>query len=328
VTENQAISLRHLLGIEELSAAQVRGILDMATRFKEINERKIKKVPTLRGTTVVNFFVEPSTRTRTSFEIAEKRLSADTLSFSASTSSFVKGETLLDTARNIQAMQPEILVIRHKAAGAPHMLSRAIDASIVNAGDGYHEHPTQALLDLFTIENHKGKIDGRDKPLHIAIIGDIAHSRVARSNIFGMLKLGAEVHIAAPKTMIPTGIHELGVHVHRKVEHAIDGADVIMMLRIQKERMGKGLFPNDREYSRGFGLDRDRLKLAKEDAIVMHPGPINRGIEIQPDVADGSRSVILEQVTNGVAVRMAVLYLVAHRGRPAQPVEVNTGVAS
>ena len=220
----------------------------------------------------------------------------------------------------ISLSQPEIIIIRHEAAGAPHMLSKAIDAAIVNAGDGFHEHPTQALLDLFTMEQHKGRIDERKTPLHVAIIGDIAHSRVARSNIFGLLTLGAEVHVAAPATMIPTALDELGVHVHRKVEHAVEGADVIMMLRIQKERMGKDLFPNDREYARGFGLNQERLQLAKPDAIVMHPGPINRGIEIQPDIADGPHSVILEQVTNGVAVRMAVLYLVAHRGQPAAPV--------
>ena len=319
------LALRHLLGIEELSSEQIRGILGIAEQFKTINERKIKKVPTLRGTTIVNFFVEPSTRTRTSFEIAEKRLSADTLNFSASTSSFVKGETLLDTARNLEAMQPEIIIIRHSAAGAPHMLAKSIDAAIVNAGDGLHEHPTQALLDLFTMEQHKGRIDQRKTPLHVAIIGDIAHSRVARSNIFGLLTLGAEVHVAAPATMIPAALEELGVHVHRKAEHALEGADVVMMLRIQKERMGKDLFPNDREYARGFGLNQERLRLAKPDAIVMHPGPINRGIEIQPDIADGPRSVILEQVTNGVAVRMAVLYLVAHRGQPAQPVSTPSG---
>ena len=320
--ENQDTTLEHLLGLRHLSAGQIRNILNHAQRFKAINERKIKKVPTLRGTTVVNFFVEPSTRTRTSFEIAAKRLSADTLSFSASSSSFVKGETLLDTARNIEAMQPEILVLRHSASGAPHMLAKTIDAAIVNAGDGYHEHPTQALLDMFTIEQHKGPIDGRDTPLKIAIIGDIAHSRVARSNIHGMTKLGADVHLAGPATMLPRKVEALGTTVHYDVDEAIRDADVVMMLRIQKERMGTDLFPNDREYSRHFGLNKERLQLAKPDALVMHPGPINRGIEIQPDVADGVQSVILEQVTNGVAVRMAVLYLVAHRGKPAAPVEV------
>lgn len=315
-------ALEHLLGLRHLDQDQIRLILDHAKRFKAINERKIKKVPTLRGTTVVNFFVEPSTRTRTSFEIAAKRLSADTLSFNASSSSFVKGETLLDTARNIEAMQPEILVIRHSASGAPHMLSQAIDAAIVNAGDGYHEHPTQALLDMFTMEEHKGRIDGRDNPLRVAIVGDIAHSRVARSNIHGLIKMGAEVRLAGPATMIPRDVEALGPSVHYRVEEALEDADVIMMLRIQKERMGTDLFPNDREYARMFGLDAERLKRAQPDAIVMHPGPINRGIEIQPDIADGEQSVILEQVTNGVAVRMAVLYLVAHRGKPAAPVEV------
>jgi len=318
----QDATLEHLLGLRHLTSGQIRNILDHAKRFKAINERKIKKVPTLRGTTVVNFFVEPSTRTRTSFEIAAKRLSADTLSFSASSSSFVKGETLLDTARNIEAMQPEILVLRHKASGAPHMLSRAIDAAIVNAGDGYHEHPTQALLDMFTMEEHKGSINNRDVPLKVAIVGDIAHSRVARSNIHGLTKLGADLHLAGPATMLPTAVESLGVTVHYAVEDALKDADVVMMLRIQKERMGTDLFPNDREYARMFGLDKKRLQLAKPDALVMHPGPINRGIEIQPDIADGPQSVILEQVTNGVAVRMAVLYLVSHRGRPAAPVEV------
>ncbi len=318
----QEVSLEHLLGLSDLSAEQIRAILSHAKRFQEINARKIKKVPTLRGTTVVNFFVEPSTRTRTSFEIAAKRLSADTLSFSASSSSFVKGETLLDTARNIEAMNPELLVIRHKASGAPHMLAQVIDAAVVNAGDGFHEHPTQALLDMFTIEEHKGRIDERETPLKIAIVGDIAHSRVARSNIYGMTKLGADVHLAGPATMIPRDVEQLGVKVHYQVDEAIADADVVMMLRIQKERMGNDLFPNDREYSRRFGLNAERLKLAKEDAIVMHPGPINRGIEIQPDVADGPQSVILEQVSNGVSVRMAVLYMVSHRGRPAAPVQV------
>ena len=323
MVDSDVQSLEHLLGLRHLTSGQIRMILDHAKRFKNINERKIKKVPTLRGTTVVNFFVEPSTRTRTSFEIAAKRLSADTLSFNASSSSFVKGETLLDTARNIEAMQPEILILRHSASGAPHMLANTIDAAIVNAGDGYHEHPTQALLDMFTMEEHKGSIDGREQPLKVAIVGDIAHSRVARSNIHGLVKMGADVHLAGPATMMPARVEELGPTVHTRVEGALENADVIMMLRIQKERMGTDLFPNDREYARMFGLDKDRLQLAKPDALVMHPGPINRGIEIQPDVADGPQSVILEQVTNGVAVRMAVLYLVAHRGKPVAPVEVS-----
>jgi aspartate carbamoyltransferase catalytic subunit len=311
--------LRHLLGLADLDASDIRGILDLAARMAEIGERKIKKVPTLRGVTVVNFFVESSTRTRMSFEVAAKRLSADTLSFSASTSSLQKGETLLDTALNLQAMQPEILVLRHAAAGAPHFLARHIDAAVVNAGDGSHEHPTQALLDMYTIEAHKGRIDARRTPLSVAIVGDVAHSRVARSNLFGLVKMGADVRLAGPATMLQPGLEELGARVFRRIEPAIEGADVVMMLRIQKERMGKDLFPNDREYARLFGLDAKRLALAKPDALVMHPGPINRGVEIEPEIADGAQSVILEQVTSGVAVRMAVLYLVAARGEVPQP---------
>jgi aspartate carbamoyltransferase catalytic subunit len=299
---------RHLLDIESLSREDILTILNLAERFKEISERPIKKVPTLRGKTVVNLFMEPSTRTRSSFEIAEKRLSADSLNLSPSTSSTVKGETLLDTVKNLQAMAPQILVMRHREAGAPHFISQRIEASVVNAGDGHHAHPTQALLDCATIRRAKGKLEG----LEIAIIGDIAHSRVARSNIHAMRKLGAWVRVSGPRTMIPPGLAELGVRVFPSIQAAVEGADVVMMLRIQQERMGgQSLFPSQREYARTFGLNRQVLALAKPDAIVMHPGPINRGVELDPDLADGERSVILEQVTYGVAVRMAVLYLMA-----------------
>jgi aspartate carbamoyltransferase catalytic subunit len=298
---------RHLLGIEPLSAADIETILTLSERFLEIAERPIKKVPTLRGKTVINLFLEPSTRTRTSFEIAAKRLSADAVNISGSGSSTTKGETLLDTARNLDAMSPDVVVVRHSQAGAADMLSKQLRAGVVNAGDGAHEHPTQALLDCSTIRAHKGKIAGLD----VAICGDIRHSRVARSNIWALTKLGARVRVAAPRTLLAPGLAEMGATVHDRVEPAIEGADVVMMLRIQKERMGGPLFPNTREYSRYFGLNARRLELAKPDAIVMHPGPINRGVEIDPAVADGPRAVILEQVARGVAVRMAVLYLLA-----------------
>lgn len=311
------IELRHLFGLDGVSGEDISAMLDLADHFKRVNQRRIKKVPTLRGVLVVNLFAEASTRTRTSFEIAEKRLSADTLNFSASTSALKKGETLLDTVRNIQAMQPDILVIRHGAAGAPQFLAKHIEASVVNAGDGWHEHPTQALLDMMTIREHKGQLEG----LKIAIIGDITHSRVARSDMFGMTAMGADVHVSGPATMLPPALAELGVTRHKRVEGAIEGADVVMMLRIQKERMGSALYPDDREYHRYFGLDGRRLRLAKSDAIVMHPGPINRGVEITPEIADGPRSVILEQVGNGVAVRMAVLYLVAGGARLTRGLE-------
>lgn len=298
---------RHILGLRGMSAEEITSILDLAAEFKAVLKRRIKKVPTLRGITVVLFFVEPSTRTRMSFEVAAKRLSADTLSFSASQSSLAKGETLLDTAKNLMAMHPEVIVIRHSAAGAPHFLARYVSAAVVNAGDGSHEHPTQALLDLFTMRERKG-------PLHrltVAIVGDIAHSRVARSNIHGLRAMGARVRVAGPRTMLPVMLDRLGVEVYDRIEPAIEGADVVMMLRVQKERAGRDLFPSDREYARLFGLNARRLDLAARDAIVMHPGPMNRGVEIDPDVADSGRSVILEQVENGVAVRMAVLYLVS-----------------
>lgn len=297
---------KHILDMESLSVDEITLILDTADRMKEISQRPIKKVPTLRGKTVVLFFYEPSTRTRTSFDIAAKRLSADSLSISASSSSMVKGETLIDTARNIEAMNPDVIVIRHNSAGAPHMLAKIMRPSIINAGDGMHAHPTQCLLDLMTVRENKGKISG----LRIAVIGDISHSRVARSNSIGFTKMGAHVVLAGPRTMIPKGIESLGVSVTYDIQEAIRDADVIMMLRIQKERQQDFLFPSEREYSTVYGLTTYKLKKAKEDVLIMHPGPINRGVEIAYDVADGPYSIILDQVTNGVAVRMALLYLV------------------
>ena len=310
---------KDLLGIRELSAEEITHILDTAESFRDISRREIKKVPTLRGRTVINLFFEPSTRTRTSFEIAAKRLSADAINISASTSSVTKGETLLDTARNLEAMAPDCIVIRHSSAGAPHQLARVCRAGIVNAGDGAHEHPTQALLDALTIRERKGRISG----LSVAIIGDILHSRVARSNIHLLTKLGATVRIAGPGTLVPQEFGELveeGVVVERRVEEAIDGADVVMILRIQRERQDAAFFPSMREYAVHYGLNLKRLERASADAIVMHPGPMNRGIEIASDVADGTRSLILDQVSNGLAVRMAVLYLLAggvHAGAEA-----------
>jgi len=298
-------SQRHLLGIEPLTAEELRTVLDLGERFLEIAERPIKKVPTLRGKTVINLFLEPSTRTRTSFEIAAKRLSADAVNISGSASSTVKGETLVDTALNLDAMSPDVVVVRHDQAGAAVMLSQRIRASVVNAGDGAHEHPTQALLDCSTIRAHKGRIEG----LTVVICGDIAHSRVARSNLFALTKLGATVRVAGPRTLLPIGIEAMGAQVFDRLEPALEGADVVMMLRIQTERRAGGRFPNTREYSRYFGLNARRLAMAKPDAIVMHPGPMNRGVEIDPSVADGPRSVILDQVARGVAIRMAVLYL-------------------
>lgn len=297
----------HLLGIEFLEPEEITAILDAAESFAEISTREIKKVPTLRGKTVVNFFVEPSTRTRSSFELAEKRLSADSLNFSTSTSSLVKGETLLDTARNLEAMAPDFIVIRHSEPGAPHFLARHCRSSVINAGDGAHEHPTQALLDAFTIRRRGRRFPG----LRVAIVGDILHSRVARSNVLLLTRMGADVTVCGPPTLLPRGIERLGCRATHRMEEAIEGADVVMMLRVQLERMRAGFFPTLREYARLFGLDGARLRLAAPDALVMHPGPINRGVEIMGDVADGAASVILEQVTNGVAVRMAVLYLLA-----------------
>jgi aspartate carbamoyltransferase catalytic subunit len=297
---------KDLLGLEELTAEEIEYILDQAESFKEISERPIKKVPTLRGKTVVLFFYEPSTRTRTSFEIAAKRLSADSVSLSASTSSMVKGETLADTARNLEAMKPDAIILRHSSSGAPHLLARLVRSAVINAGDGTHEHPTQGLLDMMTMRQVKGRLEG----LRVAIIGDIAHSRVARSNMIGLSKMGAEVRVSGPPTMLPPGLEEAyEVSVFLKPEEALEGADVVMMLRVQMERAQAPLFPSLREYSRLYGLNAKRLALAAPDAIVMHPGPMNRGVEISPEVADGPRSVILDQVTNGVAVRMALLYL-------------------
>jgi len=297
---------KDILGIRDMSVDEINTILETAESFLEISTREIKKVPTLRGKSVINLFYEASTRTRTSFEIAGKRLSADTINISASTSSVVKGETLIDTARNLEAMNPDIIVIRHSAAGAPHLLASIVKQSIINAGDGAHEHPSQALLDMMTIKEKKGRIAG----LKVALVGDIMHSRVARSNIYGLSKMGAEVVVAGPATMMPRDIEHMGIRAYTKIEDAIKDADVVMMLRIQLERQKQNVFPSLREYAQHYCLNRKNLKLAKEDVIVMHPGPTNRGVEISPDVADDLNcSVILDQVANGVAVRMALLYL-------------------
>lgn len=304
------LHLKHLLGIRELSADQITHLLDTAESFRDVSKREIKKVPALRGRTVINLFFEPSTRTRTSFEIAAKRLSADAVNISVSTSSVSKGETLLDTARNLEAMSPDCIVIRHSSAGAPYHLTRVCKAAIVNAGDGSHEHPTQALLDALTIREHKRHIEG----LRVAIIGDILHSRVARSNIYLLSKLGAAVSVAGPGTLVPPefiDFVEQGVRVESRIEDAVADADVVMVLRIQRERQTDAFFPSMREYAVHYGLHLSHLSLAASDAIVMHPGPMNRGIEISSEIADGGRSLILDQVTNGVAVRMAVLYLLA-----------------
>jgi aspartate carbamoyltransferase catalytic subunit len=298
---------KDLLGIADLSPEEIYQILDTAEAMREIGERPIKKVPTLRGKTIVNLFYEPSTRTRTSFEIAEKRLSADTLNIAVATSSVLKGETLADTAMNIEAMAPDMIVLRHASSGACHLLSRICRSRIINAGDGMHEHPTQALLDAFTIRQHNQYID----KLKVAIIGDLLHSRVLRSNVLLLTKLGADVWLSGPPTLMPPGIERLGVHVSTSVDEAVADADVIMMLRIQQERMQGAFFPSLREYFNVFGMTAERVRRAKPGVIIMHPGPINRGVEIASEVADGPYSVILEQVANGVAVRMAVLYLLA-----------------
>jgi len=304
------LSSKDLLGIEDLSKGEIELILSTAESFAEVATRTIKKVPTLRGRTVVNLFLEPSTRTRTSFELACKRLSADVINISGPSSSAVKGESLKDTAKTIEAMHPDVVVVRHSAAGSARMLADLMAASIVNGGDGSHEHPTQALLDTFTIKKHLGRVAG----LHVGIVGDIAHSRVARSNIAALTKLGARVTVIGPPTLMPTCIEELGVRVSYDFDKAIGDLDVIYLLRIQLERQGRALFPSLREYSSLFGLNVRRLSLAKESAIVMHPGPMNRGVEISGEVADMDRAVITDQVANGIATRMAVLYLLVGGG--------------
>jgi len=296
---------KDLLGTWDLSAEEITLILDTANAFKQVGTREVKKVPALRGKTLVNFFVEPSTRTRTSFELAATRLSADVINISASTSSLTKGETLKDTAKNLEALHADLIVLRHSSAGAPHFLAKRVRSSVINAGDGAHEHPTQALLDLYTIRERRGSIAG----LHVAIIGDILFSRVARSNIFGLLKLGARVTLVGPSTLVPRVFERLGVTVSHNIEEVLPTADVLNLLRIQHERQRKEYFPGLGEYIRLFGLTKVRAKLLKPDCLIMHPGPINRGVEIDSDLADGVQSVILDQVTNGLAVRMAVLYL-------------------
>ena len=302
-----SLKRKDLLSLAPLSVDEINRILDTADSFKEVTGREIKKVPALRGRTVVNLFFEPSTRTRTSFELAAKRLSADVINFSPSSSSVVKGETLLDTARNIEAMQADIIVLRHPSAGAAETLARGVKSSVINAGDGWHEHPTQALLDLYTIRQRGMQFKG----LRVAIVGDVSHSRVARSNIHALIKLGAEVRLIGPPTMMPYGIDKLGVKVFFSMDEGLRGANVIMMLRLQLERQGRALFPTIREYASLYGLTAERVKLAESGSIVMHPGPINRGVEIAPDVADSLSSVILDQVANGVAVRMGILYLMS-----------------
>ena len=304
---------KHLLGIAELSAAELELVLDTAESFREVAERPIKKVPTLRGKTVINLFLEPSTRTRASFEIAEKRMSADNINLGTAGSSLEKGETLTDMALNLQAMAPDVLVIRHRSPGVPHLLARRISASVVNAGDGAHEHPTQALLDALTIRQRKGQLAG----LKVTMVGDIERSRVVRSNIHLLTKMGAKVTVAGPRTMMPPGIAAMGVEVSHDLDAALAGADAVIMLRIQLERGARAAFPSVREYFRLFGLNAERLKRAKPDVIILHPGPMNRGVEIASEVADGPYSVILDQVANGVAVRMAVLYLLSGAGEAA-----------
>jgi aspartate carbamoyltransferase catalytic subunit len=301
------LNSKDLLGIKELSIEEINLILDTAAGFKDVLGRDIKKVPALRGKTTVNLFFEPSTRTRTSFELAAKRLSTDVINFSVPTSSVVKGESLIDTALTVQALGADFIIIRHSSSGVPHLLAKHLKCSVINAGDGTNEHPTQALLDAFTILEKKGRI----KDLEIAIVGDIIHSRVAKSNIYNLTRLGAKVRLIGPPTLIPEEIKGLGIDIFHNMEDGLKDADVLMMLRIQMERQGKGFFPSTDEYSKNWGLTEARLSLAKDDVIVMHPGPMNRGIEIASEIADGPKSVILEQVTNGIAVRMAVMYLLA-----------------
>jgi aspartate carbamoyltransferase catalytic subunit len=298
---------KDLVGLEPLDAARIRMILDTAEPFKEISERAIKKVPVLRGKTIVNLFFEPSTRTRISFEFAEKRLSADTVNITTSGSSVQKGETLVDTARNLEAMRIDMVVMRHGSSGAAQFLAERIPSNVINGGDGRHEHPTQGLLDMLTIRDHCGRIEG----MRVCIVGDVLHSRVARSNIWGLTRLGAEVAVCGPRTLLPAEIGELGVTVFTRIEQAIEWADVLNVLRLQLERMHAGYVPSLREYNRVYGISRERVEQAPRDLLILHPGPMNRGVEIDSDVADGPHSVILDQVTNGVAVRMAVLYLLA-----------------
>jgi len=310
---------KDLLGLEDLNREELELILDTADSFKEVSSREIKKVPALRGKTVVNLFYEPSTRTRVSFEVAAKRLSADVINIASETSSVRKGETLIDTGRNIEALKVDIIVMRHNYSGAAIMLARHVNASVVNAGDGWHEHPTQALLDIFTLKEKLGKIEG----LKVSIVGDIAHSRVARSNIWGLTKLGAKVTVCAPKMLIPAGIEQMGVAVSHDIDQALSDADAVNVLRMQFERDGENAFPKQLEYFKNFGITEERLEKAKKDIIVMHPGPINRGIEISSEVADGQNSVILEQVTNGIAVRMSVLFLVAQANEKLKDENIN-----
>jgi len=300
-------SRKHLLGLEDVGRDEITTILDTASKFREVLDRPVKKVPTFRGITVVNLFFEASTRTRMSFELAEKRLSADVMNFSASTSSLKKGETLRDTARNIEAMKVDMVVMRHPSPGAPHFLTNHIDASIINAGDGPHEHPTQALLDLFTMRENVGDLQGK----RVTIVGDIVHSRVARSDIWGLITMGASVTLCGPKTFMPAEVEAMGVTVSHDIHEATADADIVNILRIQRERQEGCFLPSLREYTNLFGIDSERLASMRPDVLIMHPGPINRGVELAPDVADGPRSVILDQVTNGVAVRMAVLYLLS-----------------
>ncbi len=307
MSESVSLLGKDLIGLEPLSRDQIVTILDTAEHFKDVSERKVKKVPVLRGKTIVNLFFEASTRTRISFEFAQKRLSADTVNIATSASSVVKGETLVDTARNLEAMRIDMVVMRHASSGAAKFLAERIPSNVVNAGDGRHEHPTQGLLDMLTIRDHLGRLEG----LNVCIVGDVLHSRVARSNIFGLLKLGAHVAVSGPKTLLPVRMEELGVQVFPRVEEALEWADVINVLRLQLERMKGGYVPSLREYNRFYGITRARLDAAPRDILVLHPGPMNRGVEIDSDVADGPNQVILKQVTNGVAVRMAVLYLLA-----------------
>lgn len=303
------LASRHLLGLEDASAEDIGMILDTAETFREVLDRPIKKLPTLRGVTVLNLFYEPSTRTRISFELAEKRLSADTISFTTSTSSVKKGESLRDTVQNIEAMKIDMTVVRHSSTGAPYYLTNCMDSNIINAGDGAHEHPTQALLDMYTIQKKYGKLDG----LRVVLVGDVKHSRVIRSNIWGLKTMGASVALCGPSTLLPVEVERFGVDVYTDIDEALDGADVVNVMRIQLERQKAGLFPSLREYTNLFGITKERLKLLNKNYTIMHPGPMNRGVEITSEVADGNNSVILEQVTNGQAVRMAVLYLLSGR---------------